>query len=389
MGAMNGLRKRLKRPISIVCDIMSPGFTDGDFVKKFKECFAGLWQELVDKKDEFDEMDRGRIRKHVKPIYHFSPPSKFLLEVARHPIVQARKQHVLGEVKPEEERDTLYRKCREKSLVRISKREDREKEACNSLQNVEPRFLHNFIKTYFDIKRRHPEDVDSRMRILEEVAKFKCTATISFMRKVNSAERNFTLRHFAFEVLQKNLGFPAVHLHRNRKGMRHVGDTVRPRRVGSPKALVAEIYASQYKLEEHKVFDVFLSHSIQDQDQLTRLRKLLNSFGLSVYLDWTEDRTALRREATSADTARVIMERIKNSRAVMFVQTTASLSSAWAAWELGYAYALGKKICVLQYEDVKEKPAFLDIYDQAEVCGENIMVFSNGSQTPIKTWLVA
>ena len=154
-----------------------------------------------------------------------------------------------------------------------------------------------------------------------------------------------------------------------------------------PKALVDEIYASQYKFEEHKVFHVFLSHSIKDYDQLIRLKVMLNSLDLSVYLDWTEDRAALRREVTSADTARVIMERINNSLSVMYVQTAASLSSAWAAWELGYAHALGKKICVLQVEDVKEKPAFLDIYDQAKFCGESIMVCSNRCQTPIKTWL--
>ena len=389
MGAMNRLRKKMKRPISIVCDIMSPGFTDCDFVNKFKECFAGLWQEIIDNKVEHDDMDRGRIRKHFKPIYHFLSPSKFLLEVARCRIARTRKLHVLGEVKTADERDAIFRKYRRKSLASISKREERAKEVRNSLQTTEPEFSNYFIKTYFDIKRHHPEDVDTRMRILEEASKFKCLATIAFMRKVNSAERNFCLRHFAFETLRKRFGFPAVHLHRNRKGKRHLGDDLKPSLINTPKALVTAIYESQYNLEGHKVFHVFLSHSLQDQDRLLRLKVLLNSLDLTVYLDWTEDSVALRRKLTNADTAKVIMERIKNSQSVMYVQTTASLSSAWASWELGYAHALGKRICVLEVEPVAEKPAFLDIYDKAEVCGESIVVQSNGVQKPLKAWLAA
>lgn len=389
VGAMNRLCKRMKRPISIVCDIMSTGFTDGDFVNKFKECFAGLWQELVDKKGEYDEMDRGRIRKHFKPIYHFAPPAAFLLGVARCHIARTRKHHLLGEVKSEEERDAIYRKHRAKSLVSMTKREHHENEVRNSLQMAEPEFSNYFIKTYFDIKRNHPEDVDSRMRILEEAAKFKCAATISFMRKVNSAERNFILRHFAFETLQKRFGFPAVHLHRNRKGKRRLGDDLKPSLINTPKDLVSAIYESQYNLEAHKVFHVFLSHSLHDQDRLLKLKVLLNSLNLTVYLDWTEDRLPLRRKLTNADTAKVIMERIKNSQSLMYGLTPASLSSAWASWELGYAHALRKKICVLKVEDVSENPAFLDLYDQAKICGESVVVYSNGVQKPLKAWLAA
>lgn len=386
-GEMIRLRKVLKRPLLITCEIMPSGFTDADFVNTFKGCFAGMWQTICDKKMEYDEMDRGRIRKHFKPIYCFPSPSTFLLETANNHITRIRKRHMRGEIKSEEERVMLCQKHLEKSLVRKHRREVREKEANDPLQLVDPEFSNYFIKTYFDIKHRHPEDVDSRMRILEEAAKFKCAATIAFMRKVNSAERNFTLRYFAFETLQKTFGFSAVLLHRNRKGKHHLGDTAKPSMVNSPGELVAAIYESQNSLERHKVFHVFLSHSMQDHDKLIRLKALLNSLGLSVYLDWAEDRAALRRNLTNADTARVIIERMKNCKSVMYVRTSASLASTWAAWELGYAHALQKKICVLNVEDIAERPAFLNLYDEAVVCGEDVMVCSNGTQQPIKAWL--
>ena len=136
VGAMNRLRKRMKRPISIVCDIMSPGFTDDDFVNKFKECFAGLWQEIIDNKDEHDEMDRGRIRKHFKPIYHFPLPSKFLLEVARCGIARTRKRHVLGEVKAADEREAIfgkYRKSRWSAFPNVKNTQKRCATLCKQL----------------------------------------------------------------------------------------------------------------------------------------------------------------------------------------------------------------------------------------------------------------
>ena len=83
------------------------------------------------------------------------------------------------------------------------------------------------------------------------------------------------------------------------------------------------------------MFHVFLSHSLHDRDRLLKLKVLLNSLHLTVYLDWTEDRVALQRKLTSADTAKVIMARIKNCKSVMYILTDASLSSAWASWELG------------------------------------------------------
>ena len=168
-----------------------------------------------------------------------------------------------------------------------------------------------------------------------------------------------------------------------------LGDDLKPSLINTPKDLVSAIYESQYNLEAHKVFHVFLSHSLHDQDRLLKLKVLLNSLNLTVYLDWTEDRAALQRKLTNADTAKVIMERIKNSQSMMYVLTPSSLSSAWASWELGYAHALGKKICVLKIDEVSENPAFLDLYDQAEIYGETVVVHSNGAQKPLKAWLAA
>ena len=42
---------------------------------------------------------------------------------------------------------------------------------------------------------------------------------------------------------------------------------------------------------------------------------------------------------------------------------------------------------MLKIEEVPENPAFLDLYDQAEICGETVVVHSNGVQKPLGAWL--
>lgn len=389
VGHLIHFTKQLKRPFSIIADIMPIGFSEEFFVSEFSKCFSGLWRAIVEKHQMYRSKDKGRVKKGLKAIYHFPEARQFVLWNARGIIDRTRRNHAKGVVKTDEERASIRERYFKRSCLKENARRKDEEKIQDVQQRVEPDFANHFIKIYFDVKHRHPEDVNTRMQILEEASKYKCAKTVSFFFKVNASERNFYLRRFAFLTLQQTFGFSQVRLRRNRKGKKHRGDDMEPVMIDTPEALVSEIYNSQYELEQHKEFDVFLSHSSFDRNKLIKVKVLLNSHNLNVYLDWAEDRTALRRELTNADTARVIMERIKNCRSVMYIQTDASLTSAWAAWELGYAHALGKKICVLKAENVEKKPAFLDVYDQAEVCGEKVVVYSMGVQQALKAWLAA
>lgn len=386
-GQMMHFRKQLKRPFSIVADIMPDDFSDELFVSEFCACFSSLWRAIIEKHQMYSSKDKGRVKKGIKAIYHFPEAKRYVLWNARGVINRTRRNHAKGVIKPDEERASIRERYFKRSCIKEIARRKIEKKTQDAQQRVEPDFANYFIKIYFNVKHRHPEDVNTRMQILEEASKYKCAKTVSFFFKVNASERNFCLRRYAFLTLQQTFGFSQVKFRRNRKGKKHRGDDIEPVMIDTPEALVSEIYNSQYELEQHKEFDVFLSHSSFDRNNLIKLKVLLNSHNLSVYLDWTEDRTALSRELTNADTAKVIMERIKNSQSLMYVLTSASLSSAWASWELGYAHALGKRICVLKVEDVSENPAFLDLYDQAKICGGSVVVHSNGEQKPLKAWL--
>lgn len=385
---INKLSKQLKRPLQLVADMMPIGFSDEDYFQTFKLCFAGLWQSLIAKKRIYDMMDRERLRKHIKPIYFFPEPSDLLLRNSISIRNRTRNSHNQGVVKNEKERAALRKKyeltSKKREIVKVRKKKKNEE----LQQNVKPSFSNYFIKTYFNIKHTHPEDVNSRMRILEEAAKFKCPETISFMFKVNSAERNYHLRFFAFQTLQKQFGFPEVHLHRNRKGKPHPGDKTKPKKMDTPKLLMDEILQSEYDLEKNKRFDVFISHSTKDYKTIIKLKTMLNRQGLSVYIDWIEDRESLRREMTSKETAQAISQRIIHSRSMLVVFSESSLSSTWVPWEIGFAQALGKNVCLLKLEIVENVPEYLEIFHDAMIEDEIIVVKDGIRKMPIERWIV-
>ena len=384
---MKTFRKRFGLPLRKVADMMPFGFSDDDFYSTFKRCFHGLWEEIVEKKAQYDLMDKERIRKHQRPIHYFPNPDAFLQNRSRTALNIIRAKHKQGQILSDEERLQLQEKYELRSKKRQAEKNAEIKRIEQYQQFVTPDYTNFFIKAYFKIKHNHPEDVNTRMRILQEAAKFKCKETVSFLFKVNASERNFHLREFAFRTLQKEFGFPQIHLHRNRKGKKRLGDDVVPKLLDTPESLMAEIHNSQFDLERHKSFDVFLSHSSVDKKDILRLKTLLNTKNLSVYIDWIEDRDSLRRELTNADTARVIIERIKHTKAVLYVQTESSVLSLWTSWELGYASALGKKICVLPLEYILNLPAYLDIYDRASLLGDDLFVDDQDEVIPIELWI--
>ena len=115
---------------------------------------------------------------------------------------------------------------------------------------------------------------------------------------------------------------------------------------------------------------------------------ILNSKGLTVYVDWVEDKTALKREITSSDTAKVLIQRIKSSRAILYVKTFQSTLSLWTPWELGYAHAIGKKITVLEIDSISRPQQYLDIYYKSKMMEDgSIMVYDEDEIIPIEMWI--
>ena len=378
--------KKLKRPLKEVALIMPLGFSDESFYATFKECYSGLWQGITEYKKQCDRMNAERIRRHLQSKYYFLKAEAYLAKRARAIIANIRVKHRNGELLPEEERIQIREKLINRAKCKKETKQDQVNQTNNYLQNVRPFHTNYFIKLYFACKGQTQEKVDIRYRILQEAAKFKCKATIELMFKANAIEPNYHLRFFVFQILQKKFGFPQVKLKRNhhRKGR---DLNIVPMQIDTPEKLIQALYETQFALEANKRFDVFLSHSSLDKNNIFKMKTLLNSKGLSVYVDWIEDKESLKRELTNADTARVLIERIKKSKTIIYIKTRNSSQSLWTPWELGYAQAIGKKICVLEMEHTPNTPQYLDIYDKADLRGEDIIVENHNETQSIENWI--
>lgn len=374
----------LRIPFRKVASLMMPGFTDYDFVSMFRQCYPHHWQEIVIKYQTYQKADERLVKRGKKRRYRFPKPNIFILFKASQVINNTRKLHEQNE-KPIDPatRQSQIVQLRVESLKQIQKLHEREQQKLTLVQQVKPAYSGYLLGKYLRHRRTHPEDVDTCYRYLLEASKYKCNDTIDLFQKVNATERNYHLRFFAFQTLQR-FGIKEVRLRKKPKGKMKPGDKELPNALNTPDELLSAIYGSQ--LEHHKTFDVFLSHSSKDVDLLLKIKTMLNVDGMNVYIDWVNDRSELRRELTNQDTAGVIIERIKASKAMMYVLTESSTTSQWTPWELGYAHALNKKICVLALDEVVNRPAYLDIYSKAELQKDKIVVCQEDKAIAIKEW---
>lgn len=79
---------------------------------------------------------------------------------------------------------------------------------------------------------------------------------------------------------------------------------------------------------------IFLSHSHLDEDTVRKIVWILGSQGVDVYVDWLDDSMPGK---TSAETARILKEKIAEYPRFLLLSTVNSAKSSWVPWELGVA----------------------------------------------------
>jgi hypothetical protein len=106
-------------------------------------------------------------------------------------------------------------------------------------------------------------------------------------------------------------------------------------------------------LEEHVLnsaekqeFNIFLSHSFDDQALIFGMVLSLEDMGYKVYVDWIHDQK-LSRDMVSKETAQVLRERMVACDSLFFATTTNSSSSKWMPWELGFKDGHNRKAAIL------------------------------------------
>lgn len=96
----------------------------------------------------------------------------------------------------------------------------------------------------------------------------------------------------------------------------------------------------------HTGFDIFLSHSFLDKEDVEGLYIELTNFGYSVYVDWIIDPELDRKNVTKA-TATLIRNRMKSSKSLLLAVSENAQMSKWMPWELGYVDANTNRCAVI------------------------------------------
>jgi len=114
-----------------------------------------------------------------------------------------------------------------------------------------------------------------------------------------------------------------------------------------------------------KEYNIFLSHSYLNAIEISELKKVIQKYGFSVYVDWIEDKKLSRNNVTK-ETARILRERMKHCETLIYAHTVESSISKWMQWELGFFDGFKGKVSILPIE---EKATGTDDYKGLEYLG--------------------
>lgn len=370
-------QKQFKKPINTIASLMPLEFSDDDFVAAFRRLYPHMWNDLEKQYAYWCEKNDYLIKHGKKSRYNFRKPYNFILDCSYHVRNKLRKSQNRI-VLDAEERARTEVEILSASLDKVKKQQDKLFRKLYYVQEIEPKYVKAFINHYFST-----HDLHERLEIIRELSKYKSDRIIKFFYKVNACTRNFSLKEESMRYIQ-GLGLPFV-LRRKKKGKTTYIDDEIVVNESSPEILRKRLYVD--RLERLKVFDVFISHNSKDESEIVGFFKFLNEKGYVAYIDWVNDKFDLKREWCNALTAEIIKERIKQSRIFILYFSARTLESQWCPWELGYADALGKKICVYKSnESTAYIPEFYSAYPTL-VLDTQAIIKVNGEDIPFDKWI--
>ena len=369
-------KKKFKKPVYQIGELMPKEFTDDDFVNKFKHLYPDLWDDLEKNYNYWHKKNDILIKYGKKSRYNFRNPYNFILDCSFHCRKKLRKDDS-RKVLLDEERERIENDIYTKSINRLKKREEKIRKELYFVQEIEPQYASKFIDIYFKTY-----DLHKKLEIIRELSKYYSENIVEFYYKVNACTRNFYLKQESMKYIQC-LGLP-FDLRRKKKGKKNYIDNEVVKNSRGPNILEKRLYVDE--LEKIKEFDAFISHISQDEDKIVGFYKKLNQNGYVVYIDWVNDKFDLKRQWCNASTAQVIKKRIEQSKVFILFLTEKTLMSQWCPWELGYADALGKKICIYQYDcDGSRMPKFYNGYPRMNL-NDEIWV-EDGEQIEFIKWI--
>lgn len=343
--------------IKSVTPLLPRKYTKADIIALLKYYYPHEWQSVESKYKYYRTKDKYLKRRFGKSRYNMPEPKLLIQRVSAfkkifsesykcaHWNAYSERSRVDSSVKLWEARKSKIDRINSKIEIALSK-----------TQQVTPSFINQLIGLY---ERKNTTQKD-KVYILLELKKYYCEKIIQFFFKLNDTELNKQLREEAFFHLQSFNFNPRL---RKQRFMRIHAKTKKR------KSYLREVYPNErydiprnpdeleYRIENSKEqklksYDYFISHSSKDSKEVQKLICVENQQGKNVFCDWINDIDYLKRHLLCDATLKVLEERMKQSKALIFVQSENSLKSIWCKYELNYFRALNRPIYVVGKESI-------------------------------------
>ena len=95
-----------------------------------------------------------------------------------------------------------------------------------------------------------------------------------------------------------------------------------------------------------KQYDIFLSHSYDDNQYVEPIKQVFEDLGYSVYVDWITDKQ-LDRTCVTSESADKLRERMRKSKSLFYLTSEHASTSKWMPWELGFFDGLKQRVAIL------------------------------------------
>lgn len=345
-GELIRFQKSINRPLGMVAEILKPGYTIDDLREGFKKYYPYEWQIICERYKQYSQKDNFLVSVGKKRRYKPMKPNKFFEELPKVKYLMSvgyRKKH--AEIYNEVVRQEKEKNLEKKRLNKIQVRNEKINLKKQNMQIVEPLFLEALISAY----HKKGNTIEDKLEIFKEIQKFDCDRATQFFYKLNDSERNNQIRNMAFQHLQNTGHY--VKLRKNFKGKKKIYMTENSNFYVTP-ADLAKRLELKTSVQNKKRYDVFLSHSSKDAEQIRNIMHILNKEGLVCYCDWTSDNDFLKRSMVSDYTKEVLKKRMLQSENLIYICSKNSRQSKWVRFELDYYKNYGKgKIYVINLDD--------------------------------------
>lgn len=343
--------------IKSVCPLLPRRYTQNDVIALLKHYFPHEWKSVESKYIYYNTKDKYLKSCFGKSRFNMARPDLLIRRVAAFKKIFSesyKRTHwnTYSEKNRIDSQDKLW-KIRKSKIERINKKIET---ALSKTQQVTPSFIDQLIGLY---ERKNTTQRD-KVYILFELKKYYCEKIIQFFFKLNDTELNKQLRKEAFFHLQsfnfnprlRKQQFMQVHT-KNKKRKCYLKKVYPNEEYNIPQNPDELEYRIENSKEQKlKSFDYFISHSSKDSNEVQKLICAENQRGKNVFCDWINDIDYLKRHLLCVATLKVIEKRMKQSKALIFVQSENSLKSIWCKYELNYFHALNRPIYVVDKKSI-------------------------------------